>query len=177
MAQRQCTYRDMRIRMDHFAARWLYGTHMQGIPQVGSGSAELEIDDGFQFRWAVDVQWRLPAHQVHGTDQAQQTEVMIAVQVADEDVTDPLEVEAHGAQPFLRAFTTIDQVVVVVDVHQLRCGKTASCGKRRTRAQRGDGEQAGVHLLVTKKAPQRGPSIMYWSFRSTLESHAARVSG
>ncbi len=59
---------------------------------------------------AMNVKFLLPPHEVHGTDQTHQAQVVIAMHVADEDVADPLEVDAAPTHAFLCAFTTIDQV-------------------------------------------------------------------
>ena len=80
---------------------------------------------------------------------------MVTVQVTDEDVPDTREVDPRHAQPLLRAFATIDQVVCTMHIEQLRRWIATACWQRRPRAQGDQFELAVPH--GTKKAPM-GPS-------------------
>jgi hypothetical protein len=70
--------------------------------------AQLRGDDLVQAAVTVEVQIRRTALQVHGKDQAHQTQVMIAVQVTDKDVIDAVVRCAKTHELHLRGFTTVD---------------------------------------------------------------------
>lgn len=61
---------------------------MQGIGEMGSGKLQLHIDQLFQFRRRMKVQVLRTVEQAHTGEQADQPEIMVAVQVGDEDVID-----------------------------------------------------------------------------------------
>ena len=76
------------------------------------------------------------AHEVHAADQAHKAEVMIAMQVADEDVPDPIERRSRCSQALLGPFAAINQVVLTMHDEQLsrrepstgrQCGTGAKC--------------------------------------------------
>lgn len=69
-------------------------------------------DDFIQTRVTVQVEDSFPSLQVHGKEQAHQTEVVIAMQVADEDVPDPMNVNTLIRQLDLGSFTAVNQKMV-----------------------------------------------------------------
>lgn len=62
------------------------------------------------------------SEQVHGRYQSDQPEKMIAMQMADEDVVDPLHFYLAAPELKLRSFGAIDQKQAFIMVDQLRCG-------------------------------------------------------
>jgi len=56
---------------------------------------------------------------MHGEDQTHQSKIMIAVQVADEDVIDPVEVSLHPHKLHLRGFAAIHQECAILNFNVL----------------------------------------------------------
>jgi hypothetical protein len=71
---------------------------------------------------AVQVEGSFSSLQVHGKEQAHQSQVMITMQVADEDVSDPVDVDALIRQLNLGSFTAIYQKMVTPDSEVLTGG-------------------------------------------------------
>ena len=62
---------------------------------------------------------------MHGKEQARQSKVMIAMEVADENVIDPVEANTIFRKLHLRSFAAIDQDMMVLDVEIMRGGESA----------------------------------------------------
>ena len=56
---------------------------------------------------------------MHGEDQPHQAEIMIAVKVADEDVTDPVKVGLKAHELHLCTFSAVDHKMSVLDLDEL----------------------------------------------------------
>jgi hypothetical protein len=143
----------MCIAVHHHPALRHQRVEYQGIAQVGGGGPQLQIDDLLEHGRSVHMQFLLPAHQVHGTDQALQTEVVVAVEVTDENVADAEEVDAGRTQTFLGAFATIHEVQGLVNVDELRRGITSTGGQGGTRAQGHHLKSSVAHLRNEKPPP------------------------
>lgn len=80
---------------------------------------ELGKDNFIQPSMAVEVQVSFAVVEVHGKEQAHQAQVVVAMQVGDEDVTDAVPVGFKFHELHLGAFTTINQHNVILDFDQL----------------------------------------------------------
>lgn len=58
---------------------------------------------------AVNVQVICPSVEMHREDQSHQPEVVVAMQVTDENVTDPMNVRLVPHQLHLSPFATVDK--------------------------------------------------------------------
>ena len=71
---------------------------------------------------AVDMQVADPTLQVHGKDQPHQSEVVVAVKMAYEDVMDAVEINLKAHQLHLSAFAAVDHKILVLDFNELSGG-------------------------------------------------------
>ena len=65
-----------------------------------------------------------------GRDQSRQPEAVVAMQVRDEYVPDPAELEPHAPDLHLRPFAAVDHIKFVTEVHDLG-GRQVACGRQR----------------------------------------------
>lgn len=124
-------------------------------PRVAKGGG----DDLVQPPMAVDMQFVRPLLQVHGEDEAHQPQEMVAVQVADKDVVDAVEVGLQLHELHLGALATVNQEVAVLDLHQLGRRVAAIGGHRATGAENGDLKTQrlqGFDILKIKKTKAGG---------------------
>ena len=68
----------------------------------------------------VEVKIVHAALKVHGEDQSHQPKIMIAVQMADEDVVDPVKVGLELHELHLGAFAAVNHKELVLYFNQLR---------------------------------------------------------
>ncbi len=88
------------------------------VPQLGG-------DDFIQPTVAVKMKVIDSPLQVHRKKQSHEAEVVIAVQMADEDMVDPVKISLQTHELHLRAFSTIHQEIPVVHFNQLWSGMTS----------------------------------------------------
>jgi hypothetical protein len=69
----------------------------------------------------------LPLIQVHAKEQAHQTQIMIAMHVADKNGFQAMEIPTKAAKLHLRALASIHQKVMLTNLNVLRCWITAQC--------------------------------------------------
>lgn len=93
----------------------------------------LRLEHGLQFGRCIDVQWCCTSEQAKGADQANETETMVAMDVADEDTLQLLKMHAGTTHLNLCALTTIHHEEFTTQLHQLagammpqRRGRTAA---------------------------------------------------
>jgi hypothetical protein len=86
-------------------------------------------DDFIQATVAVNVQVVHPTLQVHGKDQSHQPEVMVAVQVADKDMVDPMKICLQSHQLHLSSLATINKKMTALYFNKLACG-VSSVGRQ-----------------------------------------------
>ena len=89
------------------------------VPEAGFGVTQLDIDDFFQVGRPVNVQIIRPPLQVHGRDQSHQAEIMIAVQVGDKNMIDPVKFNLVPVHLNERTFSAIYQKKPLVDIDHL----------------------------------------------------------
>ena len=75
---------------------------------------------------------------MHGENQPRQSQVMIAVQVADKNVTNFMDGYGVVYELQLGTFTTINQKVMVLNVKKLRRGESAVSRQCSTGAKDGE---------------------------------------
>lgn len=92
---------------------------------------ELYGDDLIQSMIAVEVQIIRTLLQVHGKEQAHQSQVMITVQVTDENMIDLMKRHLVAAQLHLHTFTAIDQKMTVLNAKVLG-GRKSAMGRKST---------------------------------------------
>jgi hypothetical protein len=93
----------------------------------------MGCNDFIQTAVAVKVKVICPALEVHGKKQSHQSEVMVSMQMADENVVDPVEICLKAHQLHLCTFSTIYKEVPVLNFYQLRCRIPAVRGHCSTR--------------------------------------------
>jgi hypothetical protein len=100
----------------------------------------VQLNDLFQLVISVYVQFVFPAKQVQGSDHAHQAEIVVAVQVGYEDMTDLLQADMLPSQLHLCSFCTIEEQELSMHIDKLGTG--ISMGQRygSTTAQYGYGE-------------------------------------
>src|SRR5690554_4298380 len=111
---------------------------MQGVAQYGLRMPELQVENIPQCRRAIQVQLILAAHQMHRRQQPHQPKVMVAMQVANENVLDTVRLHAKTHKLHLRAFAAIDQVKLFVVVDELGSGMAPVHRGGRTTAENED---------------------------------------
>src|SRR5687768_7029024 len=99
----------------------------------GVGIFELQGEQLGQARGTKDVDGRGALLQMHGREQAEETKEVVAMQVADEDITNALMLYFVTHQLHLCTFAAIDQIQLVANREYLG-GMIAVCGRgcRRT---------------------------------------------
>jgi len=83
------------------------------------GVAKLCGDDLVEAAVTVKVQLIDPTLQMHGKNQSHQSEIVIAVKMADEYVVDPVEIYLMTHKPHLRSFATVDKEIAALYFHEL----------------------------------------------------------
>ena len=68
----------------------------------------------------VNMELIRPAQQMHGKDQTHQPKIMVAVQVTDKYMADPVEIRLILHQLHLNTFTAVDKEMMVLDLNELR---------------------------------------------------------
>lgn len=86
--------------------------------------SKLGQNDFIQTGVAVQVEGSFPVLEVHGEEQAHQPEVMITMQVTDENVPDPMDVNSIVGELYLGTFAAINQKVVAPDRKVLASGES-----------------------------------------------------
>lgn len=76
-------------------------------------------DDLVEAAVTIHVQIVSPALQMHGKYQSHQSQVMIAVKMADKDVVDPVEIYLKSHELHLRTFAAVDQEIAALYFHKL----------------------------------------------------------
>jgi hypothetical protein len=76
--------------------------------------------------------------QVHGEDQSHQSEIMISMQVADEDMIDAMKVRLNLHELHLRCFAAIDQKGSALYFYKLGRGMPTVCRQCTAGAQDGN---------------------------------------
>lgn len=61
-----------------------------------------------------------PAQQVHGSDQAHQSEIVVAMEMGNKNMIDLLQADLLPSQLYLGSFSTIEKEQLPVYRHQLR---------------------------------------------------------
>jgi hypothetical protein len=112
----------------------------QGISQCGVALFELVIDNMFQRRDAIQMQFRGPAKQMKGIDQTDEPVKMVAVKVRDKDMADPKRFLEKSPQLHLGSFTAIQHHNMVFHLHYLGGGVPVNQRDRRAGAKYGDSE-------------------------------------
>ena len=79
-----------------------------------------EVEQFAHLLRSVDVQFGSPSQQVHGTNQARQSEDVVSVIVADEDVSDVCHRKPHHLHLCLCSFATVYHEVFAPHVKYLR---------------------------------------------------------
>jgi hypothetical protein len=69
-----------------------------------------------------------PSLKVHGKNQSHQSEIMIAVKMADKYVVDPVEICLKTHELHLRRFAAVNQEIAALYFHKLRSRMPAVCG-------------------------------------------------
>ena len=94
----------------------------------------MQCDDLRKPLGAIEIQGLFSAQQVHGAQEAHKTEVVVAMQVADENVIDPLCANAKAFELKLSAFSAVYQVKAALHIYQLRSLISPVGGSRWIRA-------------------------------------------
>ena len=100
----------------------------------------LGFEKHFQSVRGMHIQRFGSSEQVHGGDEAVESEEVVSVQMRDEDVVDALHLHLVASQLHLGAFTAIDQEVLVMDVHYLSGRMVTHCVQCCATAEYGDFE-------------------------------------
>lgn len=108
---------------------------------------QLCRDDLIEAGVAVEVEVVGSSQQVHGEDQAHETEVMIAMQVADENVIDAVQVRLETHELHLRSFPAVNQKMPVLDLYKLCGGKPSVSRKCAAGTEYGDVEAHAMELF------------------------------
>ena len=82
---------------------------MQRVAQIALGIAHLNLQNSLQFNGCKNSEFPGSAHQVETVQQANQSEIMIAVQVGDKHGFDFTGTNPEVSQPHLGAFAAIQQ--------------------------------------------------------------------
>lgn len=90
------------------------------------------------------MQGNFTVHQPHGGDQSNKSEIMVAMQMADENVLDTTSSDFVPAQLHLSALSTVDQEKLVIPMQHLGRWMAVEGGNGRVVAQ--DGK--AVHMLT-----------------------------
>lgn len=78
---------------------------------------ELRGDDLIEARMTVDVKIICSSEQMHREKEAHQPEVVVAMQMAYQDVTDSMKVRLVFHQLNLSTFTAVYQEITILDFH------------------------------------------------------------
>lgn len=106
--------------------------------------AKLSGDDLIESPLAVDMQVIGSAQQVHCKDQSHQTEIMIAMKMADHNVVDAMEVDTEFHQLHLSTLSAINEEMTILDFHKLCGWKSPECRQCATGSQYRDLETHNV---------------------------------
>jgi hypothetical protein len=117
------------------------------VPQSCFGNAQLLFGRLLQIGMGVNMQWLVPAQQVHGAEQALKAKVVIAMKMGDENMTDALKPDRSPTQFDLSAFTTIDHQSIVPVLNYLRGWRMHKGGRCRATTQYG---QLKLHWMKGK---------------------------
>ena len=90
---------------------------------------------GWRASGRVDVQFGGATQQAEGGDESEQPEAVVAVEVGDEDVVEPRELQPTLAQLQLGTLATIYHEKLVAHVEHLRGGIVARGGQGRPAAE------------------------------------------
>ena len=106
---------------------------MKNYFKTGSRSRvpQLRCYNFIQTTVAIEVQIADSSLKVHGKNQTHQTEVMIAVQVAYEDMVYTMEINLQAHELHLCALATIYHEMTALHFHKLR-SRMPSIGRQRT---------------------------------------------
>src|SRR5690348_6173447 len=116
MGERYCLNDKFFIFIDHFFQVLLQCMKNDLEVQRRLRASQLRRDDIIKSAMTEDVQISHPTLQVHGEQQAHESQVMIAMKVADEDMIDAVEVCLQFHQLHLRSFAAIQQEVFAFDL-------------------------------------------------------------
>lgn len=126
---------------------------VQRIAQAGTCIAELGFDNGLQASWPIHMQGPLPPLKALGCDVAYQTSEVIRVQMANEDYSYLMLVNAIPQHLELSAFATVQQVVLTVVSENL--GRLMTVKGRRSGTTAKDCKLHILPALVDKDSPIR----------------------
>ena len=116
MDERNSFYGDMVILKDHITGAIFEGMKYDPEGGGGMGMTELRSDDLVQAAMTVQVQIVCATLKMHREDQAHQSQIMIAVKVADQYVIDSVKICLVAHKLHLGRFPAIDQEVLVLDL-------------------------------------------------------------
>ena len=85
-------------------------------------------NDFIQATMTVQMQVIYPSLEMHRKNQSHQSQVVITVQVADENMIDSVEIGLQTHELHLRSFTTVNQEVAILYFNKLRRRMTSVCG-------------------------------------------------
>jgi hypothetical protein len=91
---------------------------------------KLCLNDIVEAAMRINVQVCFAMIEVHGEHKAHETQVVIAMQVAYENVTDPVKTGIGLSKLQLRTFATVDQEMTVLNIQMLCRRKASVCGYR-----------------------------------------------
>ena len=102
-------------------AQWLReeATERLQILHLGARVAQLCCNYFIQACMTVKVEIIGSTQKVHGEDQPHQSEIMIAVEVRNEDMIDPVHVCLIAHELHLRTFSAINKEIPVLYLYQL----------------------------------------------------------
>ena len=146
MAEGECLHAYGAVIVDDVGAAMGEGVELDAVAHALAEEVELWAHQLLQFGKAVYVQGGCSSQKAERRDESNQPEAVVAVEVRDEDVVEPREIELCTAELLLCTFAAVNHVELFAQVDDLRCGVVACGGECRAAAEDMDVEPFHVCL-------------------------------
>ena len=135
MAQGDGFHADGAVIVNHGTFARVEGVEHHLIGHTLAEKLQLRFQQTLQVGMGMDVEVGRAFQHAERGNQSHEPEAMVAVEVRDEDVVQPAELQLGAAELHLCAFAAVNHEQFLADVEHLRGGLMAGSGQGRTASQ------------------------------------------